>query len=193
MESSVARLEEPARETDTYVATYTRARRAVSAGATAALGLLLGLPTFWANHAAGRDWGLQLVPLLVMAFFLACALYLWRRKAAIKPTPQAAALVAQTEARKREKADEWLKPWFVRYPLAFGVLWLLYESGQSPKGFNWVAVIMFSGLFIFLARELCLWLLVIGLAIGAFILIAHIPLSAAILVGAVIIAWGMKR
>ena len=132
--------------------------------------------------------------------------YALRRKQTV-PTPEAAKMKAHFEAPSvatepakpapwEEKLEEFVLLKLVRYPAAAGLLWLAYELADVEKP-KWILVIAVVVGALFAAHELFLWLLLAGIVIGVltlgFNLVAALPVSAAIVVGAIIIAAAMKK
>ena len=133
-------------------------------------------------------------------------LYALRRKQ-IVPTPEAAKMKAYYEvtpvitepampSRWELKFEELVALRMVRYPAAAGLLWIAYEAAivEKPKWLL-VALLVFFGLAA--AHELFLWLLFAGIVIGVLVLgfnlVAAIPVSIAVIIGALIIAGALKK
>lgn len=84
----------------------------------------------------------------------------------------------------------------VRYPIAAALIWLAYDLGDDvdAKQLHIVALLLMAA---FAARELVLWLLGAGLLIGLAALlfqgVAALPVSVAVIIGALIIAAAVKK
>lgn len=108
------------------------------------------------------------------------------------PTAKTVAALNQAEEQKRQKQAESDDKWYVRYPLAalmlFGSVYLIQDS---PKLW-WVAL---CGVIVaaFQAREISLIALAFGGIWFLFKGIASLPVSAAIIVGAMIIAAALRK
>lgn len=86
----------------------------------------------------------------------------------------------------------------VRYPLAASVLWFAYYVSQEwTDRRSWIVVVASMCWGLWLARELFVWILgaavVGGIAWAIFAGVAALPVSAAIVIGALIIASSLKK
>lgn len=118
-------------------------------------------------------------------------------------TPAAAEELAALQKAQAAQTPEWLAlfekvinmPW-VRYPLAAVLIWFAYEWSQDPK----VKMLPIVGILVlaaFAAKELVLWSLGAGVVIGVVVLLvkgaAALPISVAIIIGALIIASAISK
>jgi hypothetical protein len=106
------------------------------------------------------------------------------------PSPKLDAIAAKIEAL--------IDMPLVRYPLAALVLWLAYYASQEWGDWRrWIVVLSAVFWSLWLARELFGWLFGIavvgGIAWAFFAGVAALPISAAIVVGAIIIALAVRR
>lgn len=113
-------------------------------------------------------------------------------------TPEAAKMrafyTAQSEKNIRGRIE---KIWHfvihksVRYPASAGLLWFAYMQAQEPKP-DWLGICSLVFWALVGVKEISLWLLAVGLIIGALVLgfnlIAALPISIAIIIGALILA-----
>ena len=98
----------------------------------------------------------------------------------------------------RQKRDDYWKTvwqlWWVRYLSAGAMVWFaIYSIQTDKKGEGWLFAI---GLFIYAlirAREISILVLLVGGAILIFKGVAALPVSVAVIIGALIIASAMKR
>lgn len=110
------------------------------------------------------------------------------------PTPSAEQLAKQSAIESKFEELVMLK--VVRYPVAAGLLWLAYElaDGEKPK---WVLIGAAVIGALFAAHELFLWLVIAGLVVGVlalgFNVMAALPVSVAVIIGALIIAGAIKK
>jgi len=142
---------------------------------------------------------------LIWGFFAAVKCMLTDRviepgKPAVPPKPKELTpeeLAAKREAEAKQKELE--GKWYFRYPVAVGLVgvgWFLLSHNPHDKfvmtGFGWFALL---GAAIY-ARELSLFILALialYFVIVALSSLSTIPVSAAILIGAVIIAMAIKK
>lgn len=84
-----------------------------------------------------------------------------------------------------------------RYPLAVLALWFAYDVSQESKRDDWIVVISFVLVSFWLAREVSKWILgfavVCGILMAIFAGVSALPVSAAIVIGALIIASAMSK
>jgi hypothetical protein len=118
-------------------------------------------------------------------------------------TPGAAQLKATFDAEQARKNEHWADPFwaflanrYIRYPLSGVLLYFAYETLQDPKSKGiYVAALLFWTLFA--AWEVSAWLLGAGVVIGVLVLgfnlVAALPVSVAIIIGALIIAGAVKK
>ena len=102
-----------------------------------------------------------------------------------------ARLVRQEEFWTR--IESLLKHWWARYPLAGLITWYSIVMIQQPKGDAWIPGVVALMFAAYLAREISI--LIVG-AIVAYLLFAGaamLPVSVAVIIGALIIASAMRR
>lgn len=84
-----------------------------------------------------------------------------------------------------------------RYPLAVLALWFAYDFSQESKRDDWMVVLSFVLVSFWLAREVSKWLLwfalVCGILMAIFAGVSALPVSAAIVIGALIVASAMSK
>lgn len=93
------------------------------------------------------------------------------------------------------KQNDIFDRWYVRYPLAFFMLWAawyLINMNKKPDLW-WMAVLLAVPAAIYFARELSLVLVSIGVLYLFIKGIASLPISVAIIIGAIIIALAVRR
>lgn len=96
--------------------------------------------------------------------------------------------------------DNWPfeEPWWIRYPIAIGVVWLGYFCAfEWSNKLGWIAAALLWFIAAGLAREALLWVIGLGaLALvgwGLMAGVAALPISLAIVLGAVIIALAIQN
>lgn len=184
---------------DTTDVLYTHAQRIKRAARWFVPGLL-GLAIVWwvqiANDQFSTYWWYAwpaLFPLLV-----GLGLYLLRSEKVLSGAgqyarAQLASAQAQVTERRIAQFDAVAGSGLVRYIGAAGCLYVAYwlATESTGKDTGW-ASLGFAVFALFLARELGMWLVGIGIVCGVawalFAGIAALPLSAAIIIGALIIA-----
>jgi hypothetical protein len=163
-----------------------------------------GAPLIWGMqwHFAqlGEHWvtGLPFLALALVGVFLLAFL---RTEKVL--TAEAALLKARFEAEQAKQNERWadvlaaiIAKKYVRYPGAAALLYFAYDIAQDPKtkGIHIAAVAFWA---LVAAYEMSLWLLGAGLVIGVLVLgfnlVAALPVSVAIIIGALIIAGGVKK
>lgn len=162
------------------------------------IGGLIAITCWVASYSQGRLSELWFLGFLLPSPLFAVGLVRYLRKSITAMTEDAKLeYLAYEEGRKR-KSGEWsgkfdafvAKP-IVRYPFAVGLLWWAYAIAQSrePKTLE---IVLVSFLALMAAKELVLWLLGAALLLGAGWLIATgvaaLPVSVAVVLGAMIIA-----
>jgi hypothetical protein len=181
----------------------TRGRRLRKALPLLALGFI-GAPLIWGMQwhfdQLGEHWvaGLPFVALGLAGVFVFAFL-----KTEKVLTLEAAPLKAQFDAEQAKENERWadvlgaiLAKKYVRYPGAAALLYFAYDIAQDPKT-KWIhmAAVVFWALVA--AYEVSLWLLGAGLVVGVLVLgfnlVAALPVSVAIVVGALIIAGAVKK
>ncbi|WP_162633982.1 MULTISPECIES: hypothetical protein [Paraburkholderia] len=166
---------------------------------------------YWAIAAASLIWwlqpeGAQFTDYWWYAWpalpFVVVGLGLYLRKGDAVLTPAATKAKAHydslQQARRSASADVFFESPFLRYPLAalslYGAYYFGTVSGYKHSGWGAAAAIMLAAM---LARELSIWLLFIalfgGIAWAAIAGISALPTSAAIVIGALIIASAIKK
>lgn len=116
----------------------------------------------------------------------------WKTTHLTEPTPEAQERQRTAELEKQRKAEEFENKWYVRYPIAVLILWgAWYIVDKKPDSW-WIAALVALAA-IYFARELALLLIGIGLIYLLFQGIAALPVSIAIIIGAIIIASALKR
>lgn len=97
------------------------------------------------------------------------------------------------QRQKRRGSRMSLRRWFVRYALSALFLWGAYFVATGPMGNNlWWVVLGPVALAAFQAWEVTLLAIGIGMLVAVFHGIAALPVSAAIVIGAVIIASALQ-
>lgn len=159
----------------------------------------LGLCTLAWVFQAFNGWLIEcwwyVWPAAVLGLGLAAFTALNREKYVLAP----AAVQEEAKLRLAKAANEppvddrqlWELEWWFRYPLAVGGAWLAFQL-YLPSKPVWVPIV----LLIFAAVcgwELALLGVVLALLYGAFKVIALLPVSVAVIVGALIIAGALSR
>jgi len=191
----------------TVTVTFSHAERLKLAGKSLGLGLAISAALLAAQYAMGnmKDWLLACVPVLVGAV-VAVVAYLRTQTTTFTPGAlKAKAWYSQNGGRGPapprpaagpSKFDKFLKSAWARYSLAALCFWGAYQFAMAETPAPWwvIAAAVLFGLW--LSRELSKWLIgtgiAIALAIWAFHGIAALPVSAAIIIGAIIIASAIK-
>lgn len=193
---------------DSTTVTYTQGQRIKRALPWLAVGVVMPACIWWVQASSDQlsqywwyAWP-SLFPLLV-----GIGLYLLRHEQVISASGQHARsqleAVKSERAREREEAIEGFlgnvlgKVW-VRYAGAAGCIYMAYwfATDSTSKNAGWgIACAVIIGLF--LARELSLWVIGIGVVIsvlsGLFAGLAALPVSVAIIIGALIIASSLGK
>ena len=144
---------------------------------------------------------------------MGAVVYMFYRSIRTLSRPHEEVLTQEAEERIERERQEKLavnddefyfkSPWYVRYPLALlcaGGVFLIFEHGFSfsekagkADWMWWLWVVILSGCILIYAREVSLTALAIGLCYLVFKLMAALPVSAAIIIGAIIIAMALGR
>jgi len=131
----------------------------------------------------------------VLPFFLT-GLYashkFWRTGHVEQLTQEAQQEKQAQELEVRRKQEEFENKWYVRYPLALLMLWGAWYILDTKPDSWWLAAFVALAAAFF-AREVSLVLIVVGLGYLLIQGIASLPVSAAIIVGAIIIASAIKK
>lgn len=192
---------------DSTEAHYTHVQR-IKRAARWFLPGLVGLAFVWSVQLSSDQFSAYwwyawpvLFPLLVGG-----GLYMLRSERVLSEKGQSArALVAANKARAAEQRNASLRELagsgLVRYPVAAGCTYLAYVFATETTGKDTVwAVLGCVVLAVVLARELAMWLLgalVVGLVAWAFIAglgaLNTLPVSTAIIIGALIIAMALNN
>lgn len=136
---------------------------------------------------AGTLW---LLPFLLLGLFLSYRYWTTTHVAEVTPEAKQRALAEQSFARR--KAEELNNKWYVRYPLAGLMFWGAWHLLETKPDRWWLAAIM--ALFAaFFAREISLFVIAIGAIYLLFQGVASLPVSVAIIIGAIIIASAVKK
>lgn len=172
-------------------------------------GLALIWPMQYHYDQLGEHWLSGLPFLLIGAVGTFIFMYARTKK---RLTPEAAKLKAHFEAQDAHagqasspkvdaissKVEALIDLALVRYPVAALVLWFAYYVSQEwTDRRSWIVVLAAVCCSLWLARELFGWVLglavVGGIAWALFAGIAALPVSAAIVIGALIIASALKK
>lgn len=190
-----------ASEDDTSVSTvYTRAERLKSAGKWWGFGAALTVVLALCGFANADFFGGAMVSGVAFAV-IGFVVYMRREETKLTPHGE-----ARREVEYRERNKDWLdlEAWIgkilamrvVRYPLAALLFWWVYDMSQDPK-VKTGAIVMITLGAMMAAYDLILWIIGIALVIGvlslAFHWIAAIPVSVAVIIGALIIASAVKK
>jgi hypothetical protein len=133
---------------------------------------------------------LWLLPFLFTGLWLTWRF--WKTTYVTELTLEAQERKEAVERETLQKAAEFEERWYVRYPIALLILWGAWYIFEKKPNAWWVAAIAaFAALYY--ARELALFALSIGLLYALFQGIAALPVSVAIIIGAIIIASALKR
>ena len=109
-----------------------------------------------------------------------------------KVADEAAAAKAATDAEAAAKADVEDDKWYIRYPVAalcMAGAWLVVTYKDTLW---WLSILLVLAGCVY-AREVSLVLLVVGGIYLLFLGIAALPVSVAVIIGALVIAWAVKR
>jgi|GEM_PF-3078741 len=167
----------------------TRWRKAlITLGATLTItGLTVGY--VWSEGQLGVQ------TLSVLPFFLLGMIQsyrYWRTSHVTQLTPEAERRKREEEESKRRKQEEFEDKWYFRYPMAGLCLWGAWYFLNEKQDKFWLAAFAVLGAVIF-ARELSVFLLLIGIGYLLFQGIASLPVSVAVIIGAIIIASALKK
>lgn len=162
------------------------------------IGGLVAITCWVASYSQGRMSELWFLGFLLPSPLIAVGLARYLRKSVTGMTEDAKLEYQSYEEVSKRKSAEWCGKFdafverpIVRYPFAAGLLWLAYAIAQShePKTLE---IVLVSFLALMAAKELVLWLLGAALLFGAGWLIATgvaaLPVSVAVILGAMIIA-----
>jgi hypothetical protein len=160
--------------------------------------LLLGV--HWSDGMLAERWmtSLLFLPFGVLGVFICVFL---KQEAVL--TPEAAKLKAFYDAQDEKDRGAWadqlgefLALKIIRYPGAALLLWAAYYFANDPKSKPWVWVVFVFWAMV-AAKEVALWLLGAGFIVGVLVLgfnvLAAVPVSVAIIIGALIIAGALKK
>lgn len=163
-------------------------------------GAALVLWVHWSDGMLAERWMTSLIflPFGLLGVFICVFL---RQEAVL--TEEAAKLKAFYDAQDERERGAWadrlgelLALKFVRYPGAALLLWAAYFVANDPKAKPW-AWVVFVFLALVAAKEVAFWLLGAGVVIGVLVLgfnaLAALPVSVAIIIGALIIAGALKK
>jgi len=162
--------------------------------------IMVGVSLIFALNSAGKDAGIAYGAAIVFALIgTLLGFNVYRKRQIHIPAPFKPRVISEDEiAAQAESAERWKrieKKWWYRYPFAglmfFGA-WFLVET---KPGLWWLAAVLaIYGLV--LAKELG-YLALFGLAclLGYWLLqgIASIPVSVAVIIGALIIASAVRK
>jgi hypothetical protein len=138
----------------------------------------VGLETLW------------LLPFLLTGLWLARRF--WKTTYVTALTAEAQANRQAAEAENQRKAEEFEGRWYFRYPLAVLMLWGAWFMLEKKPHLWWMAAILALAALV-QARELALLAIGIGLIYAVFQGIAALPVSVAIIIGAIIIASALRK
>ena len=157
----------------------------------------------WAHASSGmlaERWmtSLFFLPFGLLGVFI-CAFL--KQEAVL--TPEATKLKAFYDVQDEKESGAWaerlgdlLALKIIRYPGSALLLWAAYYFANDPKSKPWVWVVFVFWALV-AAKEVALWLLGAGLIVGVLVLgfnvLAALPVSIAIIIGALIIAGAMKK
>lgn len=98
-------------------------------------------------------------------------------------------------AVSNERFERFFRKWWVRYPLAALIVWgaMWVASKPNEKAGDWLIIGMALLWAAWLAREIAYVLLGVGAIWLLFKGVAALPVSVAVIIGAIIIAGAMKR
>lgn len=167
------------------------------------IGGLIALVCWVASYSQGKLQELWFLGFLLPSPLIAVGVARYLRKSVTTMTDEAKIEYrSYEEGRKRESA-EWSEKFdsfvarpIVRYPFAVCLFWLAFEMSRSPEAkiFELVAIVFLA---LYAAREAALWLLGAALLFGAGWLVASgiaaLPVSVAVILGAMIIASRSKK
>ncbi|MBI3777861.1 MAG: hypothetical protein HY274_02940 [Gammaproteobacteria bacterium] len=138
---------------------------------------------------------IEVETLWVLPFFftgLYASYKFWRTTHVEQLTQEAQQEKQAQELEIHRKQEELENKWYVRYPLAALMLWGAWYILDTKPDRWWLAA--FAALAAaFFAREISFFLIVVGLGYLLFQGIASLPMSAAIIIGAIIIASAIKK
>lgn len=134
-------------------------------------------------------WAFIGFPWLLSAF---AAFYYFMTKRKLVPTPEVAAAVQAQQAEKTRKQQEMQKKWWFRYPIAALCIFIAWKM-TADKPDTWPVGLILLLVGAYNAREGALAVLGVAVVVAAFIGIAALPVSVAVVLGAAMIAYGIYR
>ncbi len=154
----------------------------------------IGLTTWVLAYLSLQDQiGLQtlwLLPSFLVGLFL--SFKFWSTTHIEQLTPAAQEKIREQEAEECRKQEEYDDKWYFRYPIAifmlYGAYWIINERENL-----WWAAILALLVAAFQAREVSLFLLAGGIIYLIFQVVSALPVSLAIVLGAIIIASSLKK
>lgn len=163
-------------------------------------GSALVLWVHWSDGMLAERWMTSLIflPFGLLGAFI-CAFLKQEAVLTAEAAKMKAFYAAQDEKERGAWADrlgELLALKIIRYPGAALLLWTAYFFANDPKSKPWVWVAFVFWAMV-AAKEVALWLLGAGLVVGVLVLgfnlLAALPVSVAIVIGALIIAGAVKK
>lgn len=157
------------------------------------LPLLLFIPLNWIEKVVsvpGTIWIAWIIVCYAIAIHVAWKTFRKKEATELIPVEKSPEQIQAEKAAAEEvdrKTNEFFDKWWVRYPIGIGLLWgagYLYDAHPN----KWIIPLLMALFGVLALREL----LLIGIGIGAIWLlvqgIASLPVSLAIVLGAIIIA-----
>jgi hypothetical protein len=193
-------------EPETHTVERSRVVRLTEAMLGVALLVFAALMVLWAFRANSRDGVTLCIFGALTGFIGALGLARSRVQTEQKPTEAAqAAKAAEVEAAAQQQKEFFNRP-YIRYPAGIAVLWIgwwLYQGltsrGHGADWVLWGACAMWVGYGLWLTREVSKWVIgVAGIVAAVWFAgqvlgdIGKMPTSAAIIVGACIIAYAIS-
>lgn len=154
--------------------------------------------------ALAENWlfGLGFAPIALIGQFIFSYLKYETKltSEAVKQKSRDAFIADQAPKQPSELESHFLKIWsipIVRYLVAAGIFWFAFELAQTDHKNKWIFTIVVACMGIAVVHELILFLLgagvVIGILVFGFNIVAALPVSIAVIIGALIIASAVKK
>ena len=177
---------------DTILVEVPKAKRRRNAMIT--LAATIGFTAFVVGHAWAENQ-IGYPTLFVVPFFIlgiVQSYMYWRTTHVQEPSHEAVQRELEERAETQRKEDEFYSRWYVRYSLAAICLWGSWHFLTAKNEQVWLAVIaaLMAALF---AREISFLIIVLGVLYLLFIGVAALPVSVAVVIGAIIIAFAIRK
>jgi hypothetical protein len=172
-----------------------REKSLIAALVTLALCVIAWLFQYRSDQLQQYWWNVW--PVALAGFLWSAWLLLAAKRTALTPAARAAIERRENEKRAAKQAnqkqlDHFFARWWVRYPLAGLVLWGAYLMYQDRPN-KWMLPLAAVVAAMLMAKELSLLILGVAAVVLLFKGIAALPVSVAIIAGAIIIASALKK